>query len=70
MCKYSPSNINTEVPDEIEFTAEVDADTELAVGTEVNNSHLSQFMCIYSSSTIVNHTVLGHVKLSLTCLLP
>ena len=25
--------------------------TELAVGTEVNDSHLSQFMCIYSPST-------------------
>ena len=35
MCKYSPSNSNTEVTAEIEFTAEVDADIELAVGTEV-----------------------------------
>ena len=35
MCIYSPSTTNTEVPTEIKFTAEIDADTETAVGTEV-----------------------------------
>ena len=36
MCLYSPSTSNTEVPVKIEFTAEVDAAIETAVGTEFN----------------------------------
>ena len=35
MCIYSSSTTNNEVPAKIEFTAEADADTETAVGTEV-----------------------------------